>query len=84
MNLPFILLGLVIISWGAAFIIGAEWIRDVMFRMERWGPAWQRRLRHWVNERFVRPRAFAWSYRLVGGAWVVLGLFLVFGGLSRQ
>jgi hypothetical protein len=84
MNLPFVLFGLGIIALGAMFILGAECIRALNFRMERWGPAWQRRFRRWVNERFVRPRAFVWSYRLVGAAWIACGVLLVLGGLSRQ
>lgn len=82
MSPPVILLGLVIMLLGAVFILGAEWIRDLNFRM--WGPAWQRRLRRWVNERFIRPRAFTWTYRLVGAAWIAFGALLVLGGLSRQ
>ena len=66
------------------FIGGAEWIRDLNFRMDRWGPVCQRRFRHWVNERVVRPRAFIWGYRLLGAAWVAFGLLLVLGGLFRQ
>lgn len=84
MHPPVIVFGLASSVWVPRFMVGAEWIHDLNFRLERWGPAWHRRLRRWLNTRVVRPRALVWSYRLVGVAWVPVGVVLALAGFSTQ